>query len=145
MKKSIVLLVVILTLAFACVAGAQDTFKIGYACNNYNDTFQTVIQSYAKEFAEANGAEFVPADGRDDEMKQMSDIENFIADGVDALVAVARLGIAPLGGSGRQQCHVGIRGLGKVPRLCVHAHESRKQQGKKCEYLFHRLFQITDS
>ena len=89
MKKSVVLLVVILALAIATVAGAQDTFKIGYACNNYNDTFQTVIQSYAKEFAEANGAEFVPADGRDDEMKQMSDIENFIADGVDALVVVA--------------------------------------------------------
>ena len=89
MKKSVVLLVVILALAIATVAGAQDTFKIGYACNNYNDTFQTVIQSYAKEFAEANGAEFVPADGRDDEMKQMSDIENFIADGVNALVVVA--------------------------------------------------------
>lgn len=89
MKKSIVLLVVILALAVATVAGAQDTFKIGYACNNFNDTFQTVIEGYAAAFAEDNGIEFVYADGRDDEMKQMSDIENFIADGVDALVVVA--------------------------------------------------------
>ena len=89
MKKSVVLLVVLLALAMVCVAGAQDTFKIGYACNNFNDTFQTVIESYAEQFAKDNGIEFVYADGRDDEMKQMSDIENFIADGVNALVVVA--------------------------------------------------------
>ena len=89
MKKSVVLLVVLLALAMVCVAGAQDTFKIGYACNNFNDTFQTVIEGYAEQFAKDNGIEFVYADGRDDEMKQMSDIENFIADGVDALVVVA--------------------------------------------------------
>ena len=89
MKKSVVLLVVILSLAMACVAGAQDTFKVGYACNNYNDTFQTYILSYADEFAKENGIDLKLADGRDDEMKQMSDIENFIADGVDALIVVA--------------------------------------------------------
>lgn len=88
MKKSIVLLVVILSLAFAAVAGAQDTYKIGYACNNYNDTFQTYIMGYADAYAAENGVELVLADGRDDEMKQMSDIENFIADGVDALIVI---------------------------------------------------------
>ena len=87
MKKSIVLLVVILSLAFAAVAGAQD-YKIGYACNNYNDTFQTYIMSYADAYAKENGVNLVLADGRDDEMKQMSDIENFIADGVDALIVI---------------------------------------------------------
>ena len=87
MKKSVVLLVVILSLAFAAVAGAQD-YKIGYACNNYNDTFQTYIMSYADAYAKENGVNLVLADGRDDEMKQMSDIENFIADGVDALIVI---------------------------------------------------------
>ena len=87
MKKSIVLLVVILSLAFAAVAGAQD-YKIGYACNNYNDTFQTYIMGYADAYADENGVDLVLADGRDDEMKQMSDIENFIADGVDALIVI---------------------------------------------------------
>ena len=97
MKKSIVLLVVILSLAFAAVAGAQD-YKIGYACNNYNDTFQTYIMGYADEYAKENGVELVLADGRDDEMKQMSDIENFIADGVDALIvfAVNPQGVDPI-------------------------------------------------
>lgn len=87
MKKSIVLLVVILSLAFAAVAGAQD-YKIGYACNNYNDTFQTYIMGYADAYAQENGVDLVLADGRDDELKQMSDIENFIADGVDALIVI---------------------------------------------------------
>ena len=50
MKKSVVLLVVLLALAIACAASA-DGFKIGYACNNFNDTFQTVIEKYAREFA----------------------------------------------------------------------------------------------
>ena len=89
MKKSIVLLVVVLSLAFACVAGAQDTFKIGYACNNFNDTFQTVIEGYAAAFAEENGIEFSYADGRDDEMNQQDQIKAMIEDGVDALVVVA--------------------------------------------------------
>ena len=87
MKKSVVLLVVILSLVFAAVAGAED-YKIGYACNNYNDTFQTYIMSYADAYAKENGVNLVLADGRDDEMKQMSDIENFIADGVDALIVI---------------------------------------------------------
>ncbi|MBQ6480349.1 MAG: substrate-binding domain-containing protein [Anaerolineaceae bacterium] len=98
MKKSIVLLVVILSLAFAAVAGAQDTYKIGYACNNYNDLFQTVIQSYAKAFAEENGIEFQSADGRDDEILQQDQIKAFIEDGVDALVVVAvnPMGVDPI-------------------------------------------------
>ena len=59
MKKSVVLLVVLLALVMVCVAGAQDTFKIGYACNNFNDTFQTVIEGYAEQFAKDNGIESV--------------------------------------------------------------------------------------
>ena len=88
MKKSVVLFVVLLALAMVLTAGAQDTFKIGYACNNYNDTFQTIILDYAEKYAQANGIDLKLADGRDDEMKQVSDIENFIADGVDALIVV---------------------------------------------------------
>ena len=59
MKKSVVLFVLILALAITAVAGAQDTFKIGYACNNFNDTFQTVIEKFAHNFADENGIEYV--------------------------------------------------------------------------------------
>ena len=97
MKKSVVLLVVILALAIACAASA-DGFKIGYACNNFNDTFQTVIEKYAREYAEANGVEYVYADGHEDELKQQDQIKAMIEDGVDALVVVAvnPMGVDPI-------------------------------------------------
>lgn len=97
MKKSIVLLVAILALAIVCVAGAED-FKIGYACNNFNDTFQTVIEKYARAFAEDNGVEYVYADGHEDELKQQDQIKAMIEDGVNALVVVAvnPMGVDPI-------------------------------------------------
>ncbi len=97
MKKSVVLLVVLLALAIACAASA-DGFKIGYACNNFNDTFQTVIEKYAREFAEANGVEYVYADGHEDELKQQDQIKAMIEDGVNALVVVAvnPMGVEPI-------------------------------------------------
>ena len=97
MKKSVVLLVVLLALAIACAASA-DGFKVGYACNNFNDTFQTVIEKYAREYAEANGVEYVYADGHEDELKQQDQIKAMIEDGVDALVVVAvnPMGVEPI-------------------------------------------------
>jgi inositol transport system substrate-binding protein len=97
MKKSIVLLVVILSLAIAAVAGAQD-FKIGYSCNNYNDTFQTVIEAYASAYAEEFGFGFQSADAQNDEMRQQDQIKAFIEDGYDALIVVAvnPMGVDPI-------------------------------------------------
>lgn len=88
MKKSMLLLVVIFALALTCVAGAED-YKIGYSCNNFNDTFQTVIYGYAQDFAEANGIEFFLSDAQNDELKQQDQIRAQIEDGVNALVVVA--------------------------------------------------------
>ena len=97
MKKSVVLFVVLLALAIACTASA-DGFKVGYACNNFNDTFQTVIEKYAREYAEANGVEYVYADGHEDELKQQDQIKAMIEDGVNALVVVAvnPMGVDPI-------------------------------------------------
>ena len=97
MKKSVVLLVVLLALAIACAASA-DGFKVGYACNNFNDTFQTVIEKYAKAYAEENGVEYVYADGHEDELKQQDQIKAMIEDGVNALVVVAvnPMGVEPI-------------------------------------------------
>jgi len=97
MKKSVVLLVVLLALTMVCAAGAQD-FKIGYSCNNYNDTFQTVIEAYAKAYAEENGYGFQSADAQNDEMRQQDQIKAFIEDGYDALIVVAvnPMGVDPI-------------------------------------------------
>lgn len=90
MKKFLLLsLVVIMTAGLMTgIAGAQDTFKIGYSCNNFNDTFQTFIEDHARAFAEENGIEYTYADAGEDILKQQDQIKAFIAEGVDAIVVV---------------------------------------------------------
>lgn len=84
--------VVVLSLLLVAIVSssvfAQDTFKIGYACNNFNDTFQTVIEGYARALAEKEGVEYVYSDGGEDILKQQDQINAFIAEGVDALIVV---------------------------------------------------------
>lgn len=88
MKKSVLLfLVVVLALSTFCVANAAE-YKIGYSCNNFNDTFQTVIEGYAKAFAEENDIEYKSADAANDEMKQQDQIKTFIEDGMNAILVV---------------------------------------------------------
>ena len=88
-KKIIVILsAVVLVLVLSSAVFAQDTFKIGYACNNFNDTFQTVIEGYARAYAEKEGVEYVYSDGGEDILKQQDQINAFIAEGVDALIVV---------------------------------------------------------
>lgn len=87
-KFMVVLLSLMLVLVISSAVFAQETFKIGYACNNFNDTFQTVIEGYAKALAEKEGVEYVYADGGEDILKQQDQINAFIAEGVDALIVV---------------------------------------------------------
>lgn len=87
-KVSLIFVVLILSLVIAPIASAQETFKIGYACNNFNDTFQTVIEGYARDYAEKEGVEYSYSDGGEDILKQQDQIKTFITDGVDALIVV---------------------------------------------------------
>lgn len=91
MKKSLMLFVVVLIVAalMTGVVSAQDKFKIGYSCNNFNDTFQTFIEDYAQAYAEANNIEYSYADAGEDILKQQDQIKAFITEGVDAVVVVA--------------------------------------------------------
>lgn len=91
MKKSLILFVVVLIVAalMTGVVSAQDKFKIGYSCNNFNDTFQTFIEDYAQAYAEANNIEYSYADAGEDILKQQDQIKAFITEGVDAVVVVA--------------------------------------------------------
>ncbi|NMA12613.1 MAG: sugar ABC transporter substrate-binding protein [Chloroflexi bacterium] len=91
MKKSLMLFVVVLIVAalMTGVVSAQDKFKIGYSCNNFNDTFQTFIEDYARTYAEENNIEYSYADAGEDILKQQDQIKAFITEGVDAVVVVA--------------------------------------------------------
>ena len=91
MKKSLMLFVIVIIVVALTtgVVSAQDKFKIGYSCNNFNDTFQTFIEDYAQAYAEANNIEYSYADAGEDILKQQDQIKAFITEGVDAVVVVA--------------------------------------------------------
>lgn len=91
MKKHIAILVVVLFIAglLTGVVSAQDKLKIGYSCNNFNDTFQTFIENYAKTYAKDNDIEYSYADAGEDILKQQDQIKAFITEGVNAVVVVA--------------------------------------------------------
>jgi inositol transport system substrate-binding protein len=84
-KKSTLLLVVIVFFIFA-FSTSSVAITIGYSSPNFDDNFQTVLRSSAKEYAESLGHSIQIEDAREDVGTQISQIQNFIASGVDAIV-----------------------------------------------------------
>ncbi len=96
MKK--VLFVTLLALLAVTVAfangsadkgGAKDSFKVGYVCNNFNDTFQTYVMDAAKEyFAGVANVELVLQDAQEDVIRQQDLVNTLLAQKIDALIVV---------------------------------------------------------
>ena len=63
--------------------------KIGYACVDMNNTFQTYLKAAAEAKAAELGAEFTFTDAQNDVVKQQDQVNTMIQQGVDALVVVA--------------------------------------------------------
>ena len=130
-KFMIALSTVVLVLVLSSAVFAQDTFKVGYACNNFNDTFQTFIEDHARAYAEKEGVEFVYSDGGEDILKQQDQINAFIAEGVDALIVVpidtsAVEPIMPVGqdhGNAQQRAGEDSRGDDLPPAESAHRRE----------------------
>ncbi|MDR1378466.1 MAG: substrate-binding domain-containing protein [Synergistaceae bacterium] len=72
------------TEAFAATA----KFKIGYSCNNFNDTFQTYIVDAARAAAVEAGVDLEVLDAQEDDIRQQDQVNNLIQNGVDALIVV---------------------------------------------------------
>ena len=70
----------------ALVAGTAQAATIGYSSPNFDDNYQTIMREAAKEHAESLGHEILIEDAREDVGTQLSQIQNFIASGVDAIV-----------------------------------------------------------
>ncbi|MCC8180550.1 MAG: substrate-binding domain-containing protein [Planctomycetes bacterium] len=86
MRGKSLLLATALCLAVSAQAGE---YKIGYSCNNFNDTFQTYIVDAAREFvATVEGVVLEVSDAQEDTVRQGDQIDTFIQSGVDALVVV---------------------------------------------------------
>ncbi len=86
MKKVNLFAATALSMAMATGANAAT---IGYLSSNFDDNFLTLMREAAKEHTEALGHTFQIEDAREDVGMQLSQIQNFIASGVDALVVTA--------------------------------------------------------
>ncbi|MGL4648380.1 MAG: sugar ABC transporter substrate-binding protein [Caldilineaceae bacterium] len=106
--KLIALVVMLMALLAGCVApaapaadapaaeapaadapAAGETLTIGVSVSNFNDTFLTYMRDGMAAFAETlPDAELVVVDAKEDAAAQLSQVENFISQGVDAVVIV---------------------------------------------------------
>ena len=71
------------------ISGSAGAVTIGYSSPNFDDNFQTVLRETAKAHAEKLGHTIQIEDAREDVGTQLSQIQNFIASGVDAIVLAA--------------------------------------------------------
>jgi ABC-type sugar transport system substrate-binding protein len=67
-------------------AASGDRIKIGYACPNINNTFQTYLVDAAKVYAEKNNVELIVVDGQQDVIMQQDQVKALIEQGVQALM-----------------------------------------------------------
>lgn len=95
MKKVLILMLVIglVLTSFAGCGGDSKTVdkevvKVGYACNNFNDTFQTYIVDAAKAAATEKGITLDVQDAQEDVIKQQDQVKTLIEQGVSALIVV---------------------------------------------------------
>lgn len=82
---------IFLMAAALCLVGTAfaGDFKIGYVCNNFNDTFQTYIVDAARDYVAKNpGISLEVTDAQEDTVRQNDQVNTFIASGVDALIVV---------------------------------------------------------
>lgn len=70
---------------------SEESLKIGIAMSSYNDKWLSYMLDSMKETAakyEAEGVEFMYADGKDDLNTQIGQVEDFITNGCDAVLIV---------------------------------------------------------
>lgn len=86
MNKRTVAAATAAALVAAFAGGTAGAATIGYSSPNFDDNFQTVLREEAKKRAEALGHSIQIEDAREDVGTQLSQIQNFVASGVDAIV-----------------------------------------------------------
>ena len=72
--------------ALALLAGASHADTIGVTMQSFNDNFQTLLRHGIMERAEELGAETQVEDSDRDVGKQLNQVSNFLASGVDAII-----------------------------------------------------------
>lgn len=96
MKRAIAVVAIILMVTAGVFAGgAKDSgaaggkVKVGYVCNNFNDTFQTYVMDAAKAFyADKADVELLLQDAQEDVVREQDVVNTLISQGVKALIVV---------------------------------------------------------
>lgn len=91
MKKALIGAAVVLAMtAMGCTAMAEDNsaYTIGFSSKDNSDMFVKNIVDAAQAKADELGVNLLIADARGDVNQQISDVENFITQQVDAIVAI---------------------------------------------------------
>jgi inositol transport system substrate-binding protein len=96
MKKVLFLAVAMLiaaTMLFAsgaaeptATAKAAERVRMGVTIEDFNDVFMRYLLDQLRDEAQTSGVEVVAADGKRDPNEQIKQIENFITQGVDAII-----------------------------------------------------------
>ena len=88
MKKALAFLlatVLILAVSVGCVAEGK-TYKIAYTCQDLSNTYFVEISNGVKDYCNEMGYEAIIHDGQAAVANQVTAFENFIAQGVDAII-----------------------------------------------------------
>ncbi|MFP4432490.1 MAG: substrate-binding domain-containing protein [Spirochaetota bacterium] len=89
MRKFLTLMVVALVAVSGVYAGGQGEdgqVRLGVTIEDFNDVFMRFLLDELTDEAEQAGAEVIAADGKRDPNEQLKQIENFITQGVDAII-----------------------------------------------------------
>lgn len=69
-------------------AGKEKKVVLGFASSSFSDKWQTYLNDAAKAKGEEMGAKMIFTDGKNDPATQLANVENFIIEGVDAIIIV---------------------------------------------------------
>lgn len=85
-KLMLVVMLAVATMAITAQVQAADKLKIGFANRTLNGAFFNGLTEYMKIHAKERGYELITTDARGDMNKQISDVEDMIAQGIDYLI-----------------------------------------------------------
>jgi ribose transport system substrate-binding protein len=86
MRKVLVLTLIAMLLLTGALAAAQDGATIGLSVSTLNNPFFVTLVDGAQAAADAAGAELIVLDAQDDSATEAANIEDLIAQGVDAIL-----------------------------------------------------------
>ena len=109
MKKTIIAAGLVMALALPSAAVAET---VGVSMSRFDDNFLTFLRNGIQDYADEQGHDVQILDAQDDPAKQLDQINNFIASGVDAIV------VNPVDTSGTQAMTDVAAGAG-VPLVYV--------------------------